>query len=85
MKLIFEDQAWEDYLHWQKTDKVILKRINLLIQDTQRNPFSGKGKPEALRHELSGFWSRRITKEHRIVYRIEEKNLIVVQCRYHYS
>lgn len=84
MKLVFSEHAWEDYLYWQKTDKKILKRINELIQDIQRNKYEGKGKPEHLRHTLSGYWSRRITNEHRIVYKIEENKVLIAQLRYHY-
>jgi toxin YoeB len=84
MKLVFSDEAWEDYLYWQKQDKKILERVNKLIQEIQREPFSGVGKPEPLKHALSGFWSRRITDEHRIVYRIEENALMIAQLRYHY-
>jgi len=84
MKLIFSDNAWEDYIYWQKTDKKILKRINELIQDIQRNKYEGKGKPEPLRHTLSGYWSRRITNEHRIVYKIEENKVLIAQLRYNY-
>ena len=84
MKLIFSENAWEDYLYWQKNDKRILKRINELIKNIQRSPYEGIGKPEPLRHALSGYWSRRITDEHRIVYRIEKKSILIAQCRYHY-
>lgn len=84
MTLVFEDSAWEDYLYWQKTDKKLLKRINLLIKEIQRTPFEGIGKPESLKHELSGYWSRRINSEHRIVYKIVDGMTIIVQCRYHY-
>ena len=70
MKLIFADEAWEDYLYWQKQDKRMVERINKLIRETQREPFAGIGKPEPLKHALSGYWSRRITDEHRIVYRL---------------
>jgi toxin YoeB len=80
----FEDAAWEDYKFWQKEDRMILKKINHLIRDIQRDPFDGIGKPEALKNDLSGFWSRRITDEHRIVYRIEDDELIIAQCRGHY-
>ena len=69
MKLTFSTQAWEDYLYWQKTDKKVLKRINLIIKDVVRSPHEGLGKPEPLKHALSGYWSRRITDEHRIVYK----------------
>jgi len=84
MKLIFSEHAWEDYLYWQETDKKILKRINLLIKDIQRHPFEGLGKPEPLRHGFAGYWSRRITDEHRIVYKLEGDALSIAQLRYHY-
>ncbi|MDD5213983.1 MAG: Txe/YoeB family addiction module toxin [Methylococcales bacterium] len=80
----FRERAWNDYLFWQQTNKVIHKRINLLIKDIQRNPFEGIGKPEPLKYEFSGFWSRRIDDEHRLVYTFVDDNLIIVQCRYHY-
>jgi toxin YoeB len=84
VKLIFAEAAWEDYLYWQAQDKRLLKRINELIRATQRDPFSGIGKPEPLKHALAGFWSRRITDEHRMVYKIEEDALLIAQLRYHY-
>lgn len=84
MKLLFSENAWSDYLFWQKTDKKILKRINKLIKDIQRNKYEGLGKPEALKHNLSGYWSRRITNEHRIVYKIEDDSILIAQLRYHY-
>ena len=84
MNLVFSDHACEDYLSWQKTGKKVLKRINLLIKDCQRHPCSGLGKPESLKHSLSGYWSRRICGEHRMVYRIEGDNLLIAQLRYHY-
>lgn len=84
MKLLFSENAWEDYLFWQKTDKKTLKRINKLIKDIQRNKYEGLGKPEALKHNLSGYWSRRITNEHRIVYKIENNSILIAQLRYHY-
>ena len=84
MKYVFSDHAWEDYLYWQKTDKKILKRINNLIKEISRDPFHGAGKPEPLRFALSGYWSRRITDEHRIVYRVESGSLYIAQLRYHY-
>jgi len=84
VKLIFSDHAWEDYLYWQKTDKKILRRINNLIKDTRRNPFDGLGKPEPLKHALSGYWSRRITDEHQFVYKINENAIQIAQLRYHY-
>jgi toxin YoeB len=85
MRLIFAKQAWEDYLYWQETDKKILRRIHELIKDASRNPFAGLGKPEPLRHALAGYWSRRITDEHRMVYKIEAGNLLLAQLRYHYG
>ncbi|HIJ57814.1 MAG TPA: Txe/YoeB family addiction module toxin [Deltaproteobacteria bacterium] len=84
MKLIFSDHAWEDYLYWQQTDKKILGRINTLIKDIKRNPFEGIGKPEPLKHALSGYWSRRINEEHRIVYKASSDSIHIVQLRYHY-
>lgn len=84
MKLVFAEEAWEDYLYWQKHDKRTVSRINKLIGEIQRDPFAGLGKPEPLKHALSGFWSRRITDEHRIVYRVEGKALQIVQLRFHY-
>jgi toxin YoeB len=84
MKLIFSENGWQDYLYWQKTDKKKLKRINTLIQDIQRNKYEGIGKPESLKHTLSGFWSRRINNEHRIVYKIENGAILIAQLRYHY-
>ncbi len=84
MKLVFAEQAWEDYLHWQHTDQKILKRINALISETARTPFAGTGKPEALKHALAGYWSRRINDEHRMVYRVEGNALLTAQLRYHY-
>ncbi|MEH6584746.1 MAG: Txe/YoeB family addiction module toxin [Halioglobus sp.] len=84
MKLIFAENAWEDYLYWQKNDKKILKRVNTLIKDITRVPFEGIGKPEPLKHALSGYWSRRINDEHRIVYRVRADSLLIAQLRYHY-
>ena len=84
MKLIFSENAWDDYLYWQKTDKKTLKRINQLISDIQRSPFEGIGKPEPLKHALSGYWSRRIDGEHRIVYRTDNDSVLIAQLRYHY-
>ena len=84
MKLVFAEKAWEDYLYWQRTDKKILKRINALIKDIAREPFEGIGKPEPLKHALSGYWSRRINDEHRVVYKIHDGSLFIAQLRYHY-
>ena len=84
MKLIFHAQAWDDYLHWQQTDRKILERLNLLIKESARTPFAGMGKPEPLRGVLAGWWSRRLTHEHRLVYRASDDGLLIAQCRYHY-
>ena len=84
MKLIFSEHAWEDYLYWQRTDKKVLRRVNALLKEVQRSPFTGVGKPEPLRHNLSGYWSRRVTDEHRLIYKIEGDGLLIVQLRYHY-
>lgn len=84
MKLIFSEQAWEDYLYWQKIDKKLVQRINALIKEITREPFSGTGKPEPLKHALSGYWSRRINNEHRIVYKVDDGDLLIAQLRYHY-
>ena len=84
MPIRFEETAWEDYLYWQSYSRQTLKRVNQLIKDIQRSPFDGIGKPEALRHQLSGFWSRRIDEENRLVYTVQDDVLIIVQCRYHY-
>ena len=84
MRLIFAEQAWEDYLHWQKNDAKLLERINTLIKETKRQPFSGIGKPEPLKHALSGYWSRRINDEHRMVYKVADGSLMIAQLRYHY-
>ena len=85
MKLSFHTQAWDDYLWWQQNDKQLLKRLNALIRDIERDPFSGMGKPEALKHNLRGFWSRRISDEHRIVYQVQDDTLVIAQCRGHYN
>lgn len=84
MKLVFSEKAWEDYLHWQATDRKILARINSLIREIQREPFSGIGKPEPLKHAFGGYWSRRINDEHRIVYKVQGDSLLIAQLRYHY-
>ncbi len=84
MNLIFSDSAWEDYLYWQKTDKKILRRINGLIREITRTPFEGIGKPEPLKHALSGYCSRRVNDEHRIVYKVTEDAVLLAQLRYHY-
>lgn len=84
MKLVFTEQAWEDYQHWVNTDRKLLKRINALIQESTRTPFEGTGKPEGLKHALAGYWSRRINDEHRMVYKVSRDSLLIAQLRYHY-
>ncbi len=84
MNLVFALQAWEDYLYWQRNDPEMVSRINLLIKDIMRDPYSGIGKPEPLKHALRGFWSRRITSEHRIVYKKVGNEIFIAQLRYHY-
>lgn len=83
--ITFEDAGWEDYLYWQQADKAMLKRINLLIRDIQREPFTGIGKPEPLKFNFSGYWSRRIDDEHRIVYKVTDDEIIIAQVRGHYD
>lgn len=85
MRLVFTPHAWEDYLHWQAADRTTLKRINRLLDDIARDPFDGIGKPERLRHALSGAWSRRIDQEHRLVYLVDGDDIVVLQARYHYG
>ena len=82
---VWSDHAWEDYVYWQTQDKKILKRINQLIKDIDRNGNEGIGKPEPLKYELQGFWSRRIDDEHRLVYRIEDNKIEILSCRLHYQ
>jgi len=85
VELVFQTHGWEDYLYWQQQDKKILQRINDLIKDTLRSPFKGIGKPEPLKGDLAGCWSRRITDEHRLVYAVRENRLHILQCRFHYQ
>jgi toxin YoeB len=85
MILAWTNEAWEDYLYWQKTDKNKVKRINELIKSCLRTPFEGIGKPEGLKNDLQGFWSRRIDSEHRLVYTVQGDQLIIAACRYHYQ
>lgn len=84
MRIVFSERAWEDYLHWQSNDPKLLARLNSLLKECTRTPFSGAGKPEPLRGQLSGWWSRRLTQEHRLVYKMSEDGLLIAQCRYHY-
>ncbi|MBQ2315277.1 MAG: Txe/YoeB family addiction module toxin [Treponema sp.] len=85
MIVSFTLSAFEDYQHWAKDDKTVFRKINSLIKEILRTPFAGTGKPEPLKHELSGFWSRRITEEHRLVYKVEKDELMIVSCKYHYE
>jgi toxin YoeB len=85
MTKIWADRAWEDYLYWQCKDRKILKRINILLQDIERNRHNGIGKPEPLKHERQGYWSRRIDDIHRLIYKIEEEKVLIIQCRSHYD
>ena len=85
MIITFSENAWEDYTYWQSIDKKNVKKINSLIKDIIRNPFDGIGKPEALKYDLSGYWSRRINQEHRLVYQVVNKELLIYSCRFHYD
>ena len=85
MKITFSKNSWEDYISWQTEDKRILKRINQLIKDIQRTPFEGIGNPEPLKYDLSGYWSRRIDREHRLVYQVIENEILIYSCRYQYD
>jgi toxin YoeB len=85
MKLSFSQLAWEDYLYWQTTDRKTLEKINQLLKETSRNPFAGEGKPEPMKHQFTGCWSRRISHDHRLVYRVEDGMIYVMQCRFHYQ
>jgi toxin YoeB len=84
VRIVFMSDAWEDYVYWQQHDRSILKKINGLIKESMRTPFEGTGKPEALKENLKGFWSRRINLEHRLVYKVENDTIFILQCRYHY-
>ncbi len=85
MKLLWSDHAWEDYLYWQMHDKALLKRINTLLKDIIHTPFEGLGQPEPLKYQWQGYWSRRINREHRLVYKIQDEMILIAQCRYHYE
>ena len=85
MKYIFVDESWEDYLYWQRTNIKVLKRINELLKDISRNPFSGIGKPERLKYKYKGFWSRKIDSEHRLIFRVNENNILIARYRFHYD
>ena len=85
MKYIFVDESWEDYLYWQKTNKRYVKRINALLKDIARTPYSGLGKPEPLKYKYKGFWSRRIDGEHRLIYAVRDDEILIAKCRFHYD
>ena len=85
MKYVFVDESWEDYLFWQKTDKKILNKINTLLKDISRNPYSGLGKPESLKYKYQGFWSRKIDNEHRLIYQVRNDEILIAKCRFHYD
>jgi toxin YoeB len=85
MRFIFVDESWEDYLHWQQTDRKMLKRINELLKDISRTPFTGLGKPEPLKHRYKGFWSRRIDSEHRLIYQVRGEDILIAKCRFYYD
>jgi toxin YoeB len=85
MRIIFSKNAWEDYISWQSDDKMMVNKINDLIKDIQRTPYTGMGKPEALKYDLAGLWSRRIDREHRLVYQANENEILIYGCRYHYD
>lgn len=85
MNLCFVDESWEDYLYWQKTDKKMLGRVNMLIKEILRTPYEGLGKPEPLKHKYRGLWSRRINEEHRLIYKVVEGEIWILKCRFHYD
>jgi len=85
MRYIFVDESWEDYLYWQKTNKKFVRKINELLKDISRTPFSGLGKPEPLKHKYKRFWSRRIDNEHRLIYAVKENDILIAKCRFHYD
>ena len=85
MRIVFSKNSWEDYLYWQTTDKKILRKINDLIKEIQRTPYEGLGKPEPLKFDLAGYWSRRIDREHRLVYQVGDNEILIYSCRYHYD
>jgi toxin YoeB len=85
MKYIFVDESWEDYLFWQENDKKMVRRINELLKEISRNPFTGIGKPEPLRYKYKGFWSRRISEEHRLIYQVKDDCILIAKCRFHYD
>jgi toxin YoeB len=84
MNLLFTDESWEEYLYWQETDRAILRKVNQLLKEIKRTPFEGTGKPEPLKHSLQGCWSRRIDREHRLVYEVTDNTVRIIACRFHY-
>ena len=85
MRYVFVDESWADYLYWQKTEKKMVRKINDLLKDISRNPFSGIGKPETLKYKYKGYWSRRIDGEHRLIYKYQENEILIAKCRFHYD
>jgi toxin YoeB len=85
MRIMFTEESWEDYLYWQRTDRKMVARINMLLREITRNPFTGPGKPEPLRHKYKGYWSRRIDGEHRLIYKAIDNQIHVAKCRFHYD
>lgn len=85
MRIIFTKNSWEDYISWQLEDKKMLRKINELIREIQKTPFDGRGKPEPLKYDLAGFWSRRIDREHRLVYQFHKNEILIYSCRFHYD
>lgn len=85
MNKLFTENGWEDYMYWQLTDKKMVKKINSIIKDIERNPYEGIGKPEPLRFDLAGLWSRRINSEHRLIYKVEGNSMFILACRHHYD
>jgi toxin YoeB len=85
MRYVFVDESWEDYLYWQKNDIKVVTKINDLLKDIARNPFSGIGKPEPLKYKYKGFWSRRIDGEHRLIYQVRDTEILIAKCRFHYD
>ncbi len=85
MRYIFVDESWEDYLYWQKNNEKYVEKINDLLKDISRTPFSGRGKPEPLKHKYKGFWSRRIDNEHRLIYAVKDDEILIAKCRFHYE
>jgi len=83
--IVFTAKAWVDFIEWSKSDRKIFEKISLLIQETSRTPFTGTGKPEPLRHQFKGFWSRRINEQHRLIYSVTESEIQIISCKYHYT